>query len=55
MCQLMAIEMGLLDAIVKRYGQSIDACTLAKQIQRDEALIGQSIGAPLECRIADNH
>ena len=42
--QLMAIEMGLLDAIVKQHGQSIDASTLAKQIQRDEVLIGQSIG-----------
>lgn len=54
MCQLMAIEMGLLDAIVKQHGQSIDTCTLAKQIQRDEVLIGQSIGAPLVCRIADD-
>ena len=54
MCQLMAIEMGLLDAIVKQHGQSIDACTLTKEIQRDEVLIGQSIGAPLVCRIADD-
>ena len=49
----MAIEMGLLDAIVKQHGQSIDASALAKQIKRDEVLIGQSIGAPLVFRIAD--
>ena len=54
MCQLMAIEMGLLDAIVKQHGQSIDACTLAKQIHRDEVFIGHSMGAPLVCRIADS-
>ncbi len=54
MCQLMAVEMGLLDAIVRQSGRSIDACTLAKEIQRDELLIGQLIGAPLQCRIADD-
>ncbi|MCJ1264909.1 hypothetical protein MMC22_004784 [Lobaria immixta] len=39
MCQLMAIEMGLLGAIVKRKGQSVDAHTLANDINRDELLI----------------
>ena len=42
MCQLMAIEMGLLDAIVQRKGQSVDAHTLANHINRDEFLIGQT-------------
>ena len=54
MCQLIAIEMGLLDAIVEQNGQSIDARTLAEEIQRDELLIGPLIGAPLERRIADD-
>lgn len=48
MCQLMAIETGLLDAIVKRNGQSVDACTLANDIQRDEILIGRLTSAQLE-------
>ena len=42
MCQLMATEMGLLEAIVKRKGQSVDAHTLANDIERDELLIGQT-------------
>ena len=40
--------MGILDAIVKQKGQSIDASALAKEIQRDELLIGQLIGPPLK-------
>lgn len=42
MCQLMAIEMGLLDAIVERKSQSVDAHTLANHINRDGLLIGQT-------------
>ena len=42
MCQLMAIDMGLLDAIVKRNDQSVDAHTLADEINRDEVLIGSN-------------
>ena len=42
MCQLMAIEMGLLDAIVKRNDQSVNAHTLANEIDREEILIGSN-------------
>ena len=42
MCQLMAIDMGLLDAIVKRNDQSVNAHTLADEINRDEVLIGSN-------------
>ena len=42
MCQLMAIEMGLIQAIVKRKGQDVDSKTLADEINRDELLIGQA-------------
>ena len=42
MCQLMAIEMGPLDAIVKRKDQSVNAYTLANEINREELLIGSN-------------
>ena len=42
MCQLMAIEMGVLDAIVKRKDESVDAHTLADETNREELLIGSS-------------
>lgn len=42
MCQLMAIEMGLLDTIVRQKGRSVDAQTLANNVNRDELLIGQT-------------
>lgn len=38
----MAIEMGLLDAIVKRKDQSVSAHTLADEINREELLIGSN-------------
>lgn len=41
MCQLMAIEMGLLEAVTKRKGQSITAGTLSKELGRPESLIGK--------------
>ena len=43
MCQLMALEMGVLDAIVKRKGQNVDAGALAKEVNRDELLIGREV------------
>ena len=43
MCQLMALEMGLLEAIVKKKGQDIDAGTLATEIGREELLIGRRL------------
>ena len=39
----MALEMGLLDAIVKRKGQVVDAGTLATEIDREELLIGRRL------------
>ena len=54
MCQLMAIEMGLLEAIVMRKGQSVDAHTLANEINRDELLIGQTTVVQLDQVTADD-
>ena len=39
MCQLMAIEMGLLDAVVQRNGDPITAAELSRQINRECSLI----------------
>ncbi|KAL8870037.1 MAG: hypothetical protein Q9174_003821 [Haloplaca sp. 1 TL-2023] len=39
MCQLIAIETGLLAAIAKRKGEHVDAATLAGEIHREEELI----------------
>ena len=43
LCQLMALEMGLLYAIVKRKGHGVDADTLATEIDRDELLISRKL------------
>lgn len=41
MCVLMATEMGLFDAVVKKCGESVDACILAHDLHQDEFLIGR--------------